>query len=64
MNVLFLQLMLRHHQGGGGMLRYAAERASQPQVRNLAAQMLAAQTAENELIQRMLSDRSAAPLGT
>ena len=37
LDVLFLQLMLRHHEGGAGMLSYAAEHASVPQVRNLAA---------------------------
>ena len=38
--MLFLQLMLRHHQGGAEMLSYAATNASQEPVRNLAAQML------------------------
>ena len=37
LDVLFLQLMLRHHEGGAGMLSYAAEHAELPQVRNLAA---------------------------
>ncbi|MDN5749813.1 MAG: DUF305 domain-containing protein [Pseudonocardia sp.] len=61
-DVLFLQLMLRHHEGGAGMLSYAAERATQQQVRNLAAQMLTAQTAESQAIRQMLADRGAAPL--
>ena len=39
MDVLFLQLMLRHHEGGVIMLQYASEHASVPEVRNLAAQM-------------------------
>jgi uncharacterized protein (DUF305 family) len=50
MDVLFLQLMLRHHQGGASMLSYAAQNASQEPVRNLAAQMLSAQTAEADYI--------------
>lgn len=61
-DVLFLQLMLRHHEGGAAMLTYAAERAAQPQVRNLAAQMLTAQTAEIESIRQMLAERGAAEL--
>lgn len=36
----FLQLMLRHHEGGSGMLIYAAQYASIPDVRNLASRML------------------------
>ena len=61
-DVLFLQLMLRHHQGGADMLRYAAEQAQQPQVRNLAKQMLTAQTAETRQIQQMLADQGAPAL--
>ncbi|MBW0114117.1 DUF305 domain-containing protein [Pseudonocardia abyssalis] len=61
-DVLFLQLMLRHHEGGAGMLSYAAERAGRQQVRNLAAQMLTAQTAESQSIRQMLAERGAAPL--
>ena len=44
MDVLFLQLMLRHHEGGVIMLQYASEHASVTEVRNLAAQMLSSQT--------------------
>jgi hypothetical protein len=33
-----------------------------PEARNLARQMLAAQTAESEVIHRMLAERGAAPL--
>jgi len=61
-DVMFLQLMLRHHEGGAGMLSYAAERAVRQQVRNLAAQMLTAQTAEIQSIRQMLAERGAAPL--
>lgn len=61
-DVMFLQLMLRHHIGGAAMLGYSAERATQPQVRNLAAQMLTSQTAESDLMRQMLSQRGAAPL--
>lgn len=62
-DVLFLQLMLRHHEGGAAMLRHAADNAELPQVRNLAAQMLTAQTAESQAIRQLLTERGAAPLG-
>jgi uncharacterized protein (DUF305 family) len=60
--VLFLQLMLRHHQGGTPMLAYAAQRAETPQVRNLARQMLIAQTGEITVFADLLTDRAARPL--
>ncbi len=62
LDVLFLQLMLRHHQGGTEMLAYGAEHASVPQVRNLAAQMLGAQTSEIDYLRRLLAERGATPL--
>lgn len=62
MDTLFLQLMLRHHQGGAGMLTYAAHAAAQPDVRNLAAQMLTAQTNESTYMRDLLARRGAAPL--
>jgi len=61
-DVLFLQLILRHHQGGAPMLREGAERAEVAQVRNLAAQMLAAQSAESQYITALLERRGAQPL--
>jgi Uncharacterized protein conserved in bacteria len=62
MDVLWLQLMLRHHEGGAPMLAYAADHAQTPQVRNLAAQMLAAQTAESEYLRELLAQRGGTPL--
>ena len=62
LDVLFLQLMLRHHQGGVEMLSYGAEYAAVPQVRNLAAQMLGAQTAEVEYLTQLLVERGGTPL--
>ena len=62
LDVLFLQLMLRHHQGGAEMLRYGAENASVPQVRNLAAQMLSSQGSEVDYLTRLLTERGGAPL--
>jgi uncharacterized protein (DUF305 family) len=61
-DILFLQLMLRHHQGGLIMIRYAAEHAEIGVVRNLAAQMSVAQTNEADLLTSMLAQRGAAPL--
>ncbi len=62
LDVLFLQLMLRHHEGGAAMLSYAAQNASQEPVRNLAAQMLSAQTAEASYITQLLTVRGGTPL--
>ena len=62
LDVLFLQLMLRHHEGGATMLSYAAQNATQPQVRNLAAQMLSSQTAEADYMKQLLAQRGASPL--
>jgi uncharacterized protein (DUF305 family) len=62
LDVLFLQLMLRHHEGGTDMLAYAADHANVPDVRNLSAQMLAAQTNESVYLRQLLAERGAAPL--
>jgi len=62
MDVLFLQLMLRHHTGGAGMLGYAAAHAQQPEVRNMAGQMLTAQTSESRYMGQLLAARGATPL--
>jgi uncharacterized protein (DUF305 family) len=62
MDTLFLRLMLRHHQGGGPMLGYAARAAQEPEVRNLASQMLTSQTAESDYMRQLLAARGAAPL--
>jgi uncharacterized protein (DUF305 family) len=61
-DVDFLQLMLRHHQGGVVMLQYGADHASVPEVRNLAAQMLSSQTSESEYIEQLLTARGGTPL--
>ena len=61
-DVLFLQLMTRHHQGGYDMARYAVEHAEEPAVRNLARTMVESQTAEVTLMTEMLAERSAEAL--
>jgi len=58
-DVLFLQLMLRHHQGGTDMLAAAAEGAQVGYVRDLARQMLATQVSESALMTDMLRQRNA-----
>lgn len=63
-DVEFLKLMLRHHEGGAPMAEYGAEHAGTAVVRNLAANMLGAQSNESELMRKMLADRGATPLPT
>ncbi|WP_280399654.1 DUF305 domain-containing protein [Nocardia carnea] len=62
LDVLFLQLMLRHHQGGVPMLEYGAEHAETTEIHTLAGQMLPAQQGESRLMTKMLADRGAQPL--
>ncbi|MFQ6230388.1 DUF305 domain-containing protein [Nocardia sp. NPDC002869] len=62
LDVLFLQLMLRHHQGGVPMLEYGAEHAETGEIGILAGQMLAAQQGEARLITDMLAARGGRPL--
>ncbi|NKY60853.1 DUF305 domain-containing protein [Nocardia flavorosea] len=62
LDTLFLQLMLRHHQGGVPMLEYGAEHAETTEIKTLAGQMLPAQEGESRLMTKMLADRGARPL--
>ncbi|MFI1465332.1 DUF305 domain-containing protein [Nocardia carnea] len=62
LDTLFLQLMLRHHQGGVPMLEYGAEHAETTEITTLAGQMLPAQEGESRLMTKMLADRGARPL--
>jgi uncharacterized protein (DUF305 family) len=61
-DVLFLQLMLRHHQGGTPMARYAAEHGERAQVRNLADKMVISQGAESDYLAQLIAQRGAQPL--
>ncbi|MFD1151649.1 DUF305 domain-containing protein [Saccharothrix hoggarensis] len=61
-DVYFLQLMLRHHQGGAPMAEYGAAHAGQPVVRTLADNMLKSQKSEGEYMKQLLTERGAAPL--
>jgi uncharacterized protein (DUF305 family) len=58
-DVLFLQLMLRHHEGGAEMLAVGAEHAETGYVRDLARRMSATQSAESALLTEMLRQRGA-----
>jgi uncharacterized protein (DUF305 family) len=61
-DVLFLQLMTRHHQGGVQMAQYAQTNAGEWAVRRLATSILESQTGETALMVSMLADRDAEPL--
>ncbi len=61
-DVYFLQLMIRHHQGGLAMMRDAAGQATLAPVRLFAAKMRAAQDREISIMTQMLAARGAAPL--
>lgn len=62
LDTMFLQLMLRHHQGGLSMTEYAAQHAETTAVRSLAAAMATTQQGEAQLITTMLTARNAKPL--
>jgi uncharacterized protein (DUF305 family) len=61
-DVLFLQLMLRHHQGGVPMARYAEQHGEIPQVRNLAEKIVTSQSAESDYMIQLITQRGAQPL--
>ena len=61
-DVLFLQLMTRHHQGGYDMASSAVENADEPAVRTLARSIVESQSAEVALMTGMLAQRGAEPL--
>ncbi|NKY29454.1 hypothetical protein NG2371_01393 [Nocardia gamkensis] len=62
LDTMFLQLMLRHHQGGLSMIDYAAQHADTTAVRTLAETMATTQRGESDLMTTMLTARGAAPL--
>ena len=61
-DVLFLQLMTRHHQGGLEMAEYGEEHATQPAVATLARSIAQSQTAETTTMEQMLRARGGNPL--
>ncbi|KAA9162038.1 DUF305 domain-containing protein [Amycolatopsis acidicola] len=62
LDVYFLQLMLRHHQGGTGMAQYAHDHTSVDAVKTLTQSILDSQGAEMVLMKQMLAARGAQPL--
>jgi uncharacterized protein (DUF305 family) len=61
-DVMFLQLMIRHHQGGLEMAQYGEAHAEQAAVRRLAASIVTAQSSETATMETMLTDRGGTPL--
>lgn len=61
-DTLFLQYMLRHHQGGIEMAQQAVDHATESYVQALAQQMVTIQTREVVLMEQMLRARGAQPL--
>jgi hypothetical protein len=61
-DIYFLQLMVRHHQGGQPMMQYAAQHATNPVVRNFAQKMADAQDSEISVMTQMLAERGAQPI--
>jgi uncharacterized protein (DUF305 family) len=61
-DIRFLQLMIRHHQGGRAMAEYAAEHAQVAQVRSLARSIDDTQTAETTTMSAMLTALGGTPL--
>jgi uncharacterized protein (DUF305 family) len=57
--VLFLQLMITHHESGVAMARDAQNRAGVQQVRDLARTMVEGQSSEIDLMRQMLAARGA-----
>ncbi|WP_299952140.1 DUF305 domain-containing protein [uncultured Modestobacter sp.] len=61
-DVLFLQLMIRHHQGGFEMAEQAAEQADVDVVRGLGRSIAETQSAETTTMATMLRARGGEPL--
>lgn len=61
-DVLFLQLMMRHHNGGILMAEDARDHARLPEVRALAGAEVVDQLQENAVMSRQLSDDGGKPL--
>jgi uncharacterized protein (DUF305 family) len=58
----FLQLMIRHHQGGRAMAEYAAQHAELAPVRSLARSIDETQTAETTTMSALLTSLGGTPL--
>ena len=60
-DVLFCQLMIRHHLGGVHMIDAVLAESHRPEVLDLAAKMKSSQQADVATMQRMLTDLGAVP---
>ncbi len=58
----FLELMIRHHQGGVAMAQEELQKGSQPNVKRLADNIVKGQQAEIEYMQGLLQKMGASPL--
>jgi uncharacterized protein (DUF305 family) len=61
-DVRFLQLMIRHHQGGREMAEHGRDAATVPAVRRLAESIADTQGAETTTMATMLRERGGSPL--
>jgi uncharacterized protein (DUF305 family) len=62
LDVYFLQLMIRHHQGGLPMAQYGAEHARSTYVQRLAQSIVTAQSSEIVSMEQLLRQLGGAPL--
>lgn len=62
LDILFLQLMIHHHQGGIPMARYARGHAATPYVRDLAQSMINSQSSEIVQMEQLLRQLGGQPL--
>ncbi|MFI1915350.1 DUF305 domain-containing protein [Nocardia sp. NPDC020380] len=62
LDTMFLQLMLRHHQGGMPMIVYAVKHADTDEIRSLAESMQKTQQNEADQMTQMLAARKVSPL--
>lgn len=58
-DIAFLQMMIRHHEGGLPMAEMALEESKNPQVRDLAQAIVATQQAEIAIMEEMLAQKGA-----
>lgn len=62
LDILFLQLMIHHHQGGAPMAQFALQHAGLDYVRTLAGHMLANQNTETIQMEQLLRQLGGSPL--
>ncbi|WP_283133863.1 DUF305 domain-containing protein [Rhizohabitans arisaemae] len=58
--ILFLQLMIKHHRGGVDMAKGLLQRSSDPVVRRISERIVDGQLGEIDLMNRLLADRGVA----